>query len=253
MIGKSDLSNQRFRLSLATRLPFEEQLHGGFALHTQPQIIPQRSKHNPVPLSFAQERLWFLNQFNPDGSLYNNPAAVRLAGALSVVTLERCINEIIRRHEVLRTAFTSVDGHPAQVITPTMRVTLPEIDLRELPLADREVKALQLSNSEAQRAFDLARGPLVRVVLLRLNAEEHALLLNMHHIVSDRWSFDVFMRELAALYEAYSTGETSPLPELPIQYADYAVWQREFAQGEVFEKHLSYWKQQLSGAPAVVQ
>jgi len=252
MIGKSDLPNYKFRPSVATRLPFDEQLRGGFAVHT-PQSIPHRAKQNPVPLSFAQERLWFLNQFNPDGSLYNNPAAVRLPGALSVVTLERCINEIIRRHEVLRTAFTSVDGHPAQVITPTLRVTLEEINLSELPLADREVKALQLSNSEAQRAFDLDRGPLVRVVLLRLNAEDYALLLNMHRIVSDRRSFDVFTRELTALYEAYSTGETSPLPELPIQYADYAVWQRERSQGEVFEKHLAYWKQQLSGALAVLQ
>ncbi|MBA3354610.1 MAG: amino acid adenylation domain-containing protein [Pyrinomonadaceae bacterium] len=253
MIGKSDLPNQGFSLSLATRLPCEEQLRGGFAIPTQPQIIPQRPKQNPVPLSFAQERLWFLNQFNPDGFIHSNPTAIRLTGVLNVGTLEQCINEIIRRHEVLRTAFTAVDGRPAQVIIPIMRVTLPEISLSELPSAEREVEARQLSNSEAQRTFDLARGPLVRVLLLRLNAEEHVLLLNMHRIVSDGWSIDVFTRELAALYEAFSTGETSPLPELPIQYADYAVWQRECAQGEALEKHLSYWKQQLSGAPAVLK
>ncbi len=253
MIDKGDLQNQQFRLSRATQVPFEKQLRGGLTVHTQPQIVPRRSKWNPVYLSFAQERLWFLNQLNPDDFIYNNATATRLTGALSVVALEQSINEIIRRHEVLRTAFTAVDGQPAQVITPNLYVTLPVINLSELPPAGREAEALKLCSREAQRAFDLARGPLVRVVLLRLHEEEHVLLLNMHHMVGDRWSISVFTQELTALYEAFSTGETSPLPELPIQYADYAVWQREWLQGEALDKHLCYWKQQLAGAPAVLK
>ncbi len=252
MIGKSDLQNQGFSLSLATRLPLEEQLRGGLAVHAQ-SIIPPRPKQSSVPLSFAQERLWSLSQLNPDGFIYSDPTAIRLTGALKVVTLEQCINEIIRRHEVLRTAFTAVDGSPSQVIIPTLQVTLQEIDLSEFPPAEREVKARQLSSSEAQQAFDLARGRLVRVALLRLSAEEHVLLLSIHPIVCDRWSIGVFEQELTALYEAFFAGETSPLPELAIQYPDYALWQRECAQGEVFERHLAYWKQQLSGAPAVLK
>ncbi|MFN2513772.1 MAG: condensation domain-containing protein, partial [Pyrinomonadaceae bacterium] len=251
MIGKSDLQNQGSGLSLAT-LPSEEQRRGNVAVHAQP-IIPPRPKQRPVPLSFAQERLWFLNQCNPDGFIHCNPTAISLTGTLNVVTLQQCINEIVRRHEVLQTVFASMDDRPAQVIIPTIRVTLQEVDLSEFQAAEREVKARQLSNSEAQRAFDLDRGPLVRVILLRLSAKEHVLLLSMHHMVCDMWSIGVFKQELTALYEAFSTGKSSPLPELPIQYADYAAWQRECPQGEDVEKNLSYWKQQLSGVPAVLK
>jgi len=219
----------------------------------QAQTISRRTEAGPCHLSFAQQRLWFLDQFEPGSHLYNIPIAVRLAGQLDAAALEQSLNEIVRRHEALRTTFATVNDSPVQMIATTLSVALPLVDLSELPEAGREAEARQLATEEAQRPFDLARGPLFRASLLRLNDKDHALLVTMHHIVSDGWSLSVFMRELTALYEAFSKHQPSPLAELPIQYADYAVWQREWLSGEVLREHLSYWKQQLAGAPTVLE
>ncbi|HEX8920580.1 MAG TPA: condensation domain-containing protein, partial [Pyrinomonadaceae bacterium] len=200
------------------------------------------------PLSFSQQRLWFLDQLEPGSAHYNIPLAMRLTGALDVQALEQTLSEIIRRHEALRTTFNIVDGDAVQMIGPAFKLKPTAHDLSELPTAERESEALRLAAQEAQRPFDLSAGPLLRASLLRLAADEHIALLTMHHIISDGWSTGVLIREVAALYEAYSQGRNPTLAELPIQYADYAVWQREWLKGEVLERQLDYWKQQLSGA-----
>ncbi|WP_373528907.1 amino acid adenylation domain-containing protein [Nostoc sp.] len=202
------------------------------------------------PASFAQQRLWFLDQLLPGKSLYNIPAALRLNGALNVASLERSFNEIVRRHEALRTTFIPVNDEPVQVITPAFHLTLPLVDLRELPETKREAQALRLAIEEAQQLFNLAQGPLLRATLLQLGEQEYVLLFTMHHIISDGWSMGVLIRELVALYEVFISGTPSPLPELSIQYVDFAIWQQQWLQGEVLEAQLAYWKQQLAGAPA---
>ena len=206
--------------------------------------------------SYAQERLWFLDQLEPDNPAYNISTAFRLSGLLDVAVLEQSLNEIVRRHEVLCTTFATfatVDGRPVQVIAPDLNLTLPVEDLRKIPETKREAEAQRLLSEEAQRPFDLARGPLLRTTLLRLDEEEHVLLLTMHHIICDDWSVGVLNRELAVLYEAFSAGKPSPFPELPIQYADFAHWQWQWLQGEVLEDQLAYWKQQLGGSLPVLE
>jgi aspartate racemase len=210
------------------------------------------AKPKSFPLSFAQQRLWILNQLQPDSPAYNVPIALRLEGHLDIAALERTLSEVIRRHQSLRTTFATTDGQPAQVIHLSQPVTLPVVDLSGMPNEVREANALQWIDNEARQPFDLSRGPLLRQALLRLGEEEYVLLLNMHHIVSDGWSMGVLMREVAALYEAFTSGAPSPLPELEIQYADYAVWQREWLQGEVLDQQLAYWRQQLADAPTVL-
>ncbi|HYP26767.1 MAG TPA: amino acid adenylation domain-containing protein [Blastocatellia bacterium] len=207
----------------------------------------------PFPLSFAQERLWFLNQLEPGSPFYNVPVAVRMTGRLSIRALGQTFDEIVGRHEILRTHFPMVDGLPVQVISPAGQPALPLIDLSELPGPERDSEARRLVSEESQHGFDLTRGPMLRMSLLRLGGQEHVLILVMHHIISDGWSMGVLVREMAVLYEAFLRGEDSPLPELPIQYADYSVWQREWLQGEVLDRQLSYWKQKLGGAPPVLE
>ncbi|HEU4884734.1 MAG TPA: amino acid adenylation domain-containing protein, partial [Longimicrobium sp.] len=206
-----------------------------------------------LPLSFAQERLWFLDRLDPESATYNIPAALRLAGALDQVALERSLGEIVRRHEALRTVFAEVDGSPVQVIAPYRGFALPVEDLSGLSEVDREEAVGRRAGEEASHPFDLSAGPLFRASLLRLGEEDHVLLLSMHHVVSDGWSMGVLFRELSALYEAYREGRESPLPELPVQYADYAVWQREQLAGEVLDRQLSYWKERLAGAPELLE
>ncbi len=200
-----------------------------------------------VPLSFAQQRLWFLDRLEPGLALYNMPMAVRLCGTLHGQALEQALNEIVRRHEVLRTAFPMIDGEPLQVIAGQLHLDLPVIDLCELAPDERERVVTRLASEEGAHAFDLAHGPLLRVKLLRTDADAHVLLLNMHHIVSDGWSMTVLFRELAQLYAAGVAGRPSPLPPLSLQYADYAVWQRSWLQGEVLERQLDYWRRRLDG------
>jgi hypothetical protein len=215
--------------------------------------IPQYQQHNSTPLSYAQERLWFLDQFEPGSPFYNVPMATRIAGSLSGPILERCFNEIVRRHEALRTHFGMMDGRPVQIIEPILTLRLEITDLRRLVGSEREEEARRIAQEEALRGFDLTQGPLVRTRLVRMAEADQILLITMHHIVSDGWSMGVFFRELSTLYQAYSVGRESPLPELPIQYVDFAQWQREWLQGEVLAEHVGYWKKHLEGAPGVLE
>ncbi|WP_048441569.1 condensation domain-containing protein, partial [Caenimonas sp. SL110] len=204
------------------------------------------SRDGDLDLSFAQQRLWFLDQLAPGSASYNMPAAVRLSGVLDVSALEQSFSEIVRRHEALRTRFVTTEGQARQQIDAQFAWSLPVIDVQEADVQG-------LAQAEAGKPFDLACGPLLRTTLLRLSAQEHVVLVTMHHIVSDGWSMGVLVRELAALYEAFAAGRSSPLPELPIQYADYAAWQRQWLSGEVLETKLAYWKKQLGGAPAALE
>ncbi len=213
-----------------------------------PPILPV-PRNDDLPLSFAQQRLWFFDQLAPELSAYNLPAAVRLKGPLNLPALEQSINEIIKRHESLRTTFGKVDGRPTQLIAPILTIRLPVVDLRKLPASERECEVRRLVTAETRLPFDLSRGPLVRGSVLRLGEEEHVGLLSMHHIVSDGWSTGILVRELATLYAAFSSGGSSPLPPLPIQYADFAQWQRQWLQGEVLEAQTAYWKDKLAGLP----
>jgi len=246
--------NERIaRLSPAKRALLELRLKKNAEGAGNGNAIARRANAGSVPLSFAQQRLWFLDQQEPGNSAYNRTSAARLSGPLNVAALELSFNEIVRRHEVLRTTFISDEGNPAQIIIASMKVDLPVIDLSELYENEREARARRLITEEGQHSFDLARGPLMRVTLLRLGAEEHILLLNMHHIITDGWSMGILFKELAALYDAFSGGRPSPLPELTTRYADYAVWQREWIKGEVHDTQLGYWKRQLEGAPVVLE
>ncbi len=216
-----------------------------------PPIKPV-SRDGNLPLSFAQQRLWFIDQMEPGNPSYNMPIAVRLTGALNVVALEASLNEIVRRHESLRTTFSALNGQPQQVIAAAQSLALPVLDLSTQSEAESREQVRKLATEEALRPFDLAQGPLLRVQLLRLGAEEHVVLFTMHHIISDEWSLGVLVRELAALYEAYCQGRPSPLAELGIQYSDFAHWQREWLQGEALERQLGYWRQQLGdGLPVL--
>ncbi|MEH2238958.1 non-ribosomal peptide synthetase [Nostoc sp.] len=243
------LSGQKSNLSPVKRALFEKWMQGKFT----DQVIPRRLQQNPVPLSFAQKRLWFLDQLHPGQSLYNEPYAFRFNGSLNKTALVQSLNEVVRRHEVLRTNFTIVDGQPFQVIAPTLALTLPIVDLQLLPKDELEAEVRRLVTEEQARPFDLANDGLVRVTLLQLDEAQYVLLFTMHHIVCDQWSFGIVIREIVALYEAFSMGKLSPLLELPIQYADFAVWQQQWLQGEVREAQLSYWKQQLSSTPNILE
>ena len=220
---------------------------------------PEPVKDNPAeevfvfPVSFAQERLWLLDQLEPDRAVYNIPSAVTLPGSVNADVLRRALNEIVKRHEVLRTKFMSVDGEPSQVILPSLSFELPVQDLRNMSAEQRQAEVARLTEAEARRPFDLGQGPLLRAQLLRVTNEQNMLLLTMHHIISDGWSVGVFFRELSLLYEAAYQGRRSPLPELPIQYADYAQWQRERLSGVKLAELLGYWRKQLAGAPVVLE
>ncbi len=215
-------------------------------------ILPRSDSQASVPLSFAQQRLWFLDRFNPESSFYNVPTAIRLRGELNVTALKRSLNELLRRHESLRTSFSMLDGEAVQVIAPSLELDLSLTDLTHLAETEAEAEARRLAAEDAQRPFDLQRAPLIRASLIRLSNEHHILLLNLHHIVTDGWSTGVLYRELAVAYRAFNAGEEPKLPELPIQYADFAVWQRNLLKGEVLEGHLNYWRTQLAGAAPTI-
>ncbi|HEX3449345.1 MAG TPA: condensation domain-containing protein [Isosphaeraceae bacterium] len=201
----------------------------------------------PLPASFAQQRLWFLDQLEPGRASYHIPAAVTLVGRLDIPALERALSEIVRRHETLRTTLVADGGVPRQVIAPRLELPLVIHDLSFLGDAARE--AQDRIREEAERPFDLARGPLVRAALLRLCEQEHIAVVTMHHAISDGWSIGILIRDLSALYQSFRLGEPSPLPEMAIQYADYAVWQRSWLQGAVVEAQLDYWTEQLAAVP----
>ncbi len=201
------------------------------------------------PTSFAQQRLWFLDQLAPGTCFYNVPITLRLRGTIDHQALTQSFNEIVHRHEALRTTFAWMDGQPVQVISPCVDVSLPLIDLHPLPTGERHAELHRLLRNAMQRSFDLSQGPLLQFMLIQLSATEWVLLLNFHHIVFDEWSSGIFIQELGALYTAFQQGQPSPLPELPIQYADFAHWQREWLRGDVLQTQLAYWRQQLKQVP----
>src|SRR6266508_1357144 len=202
-------------------------------------------RNERLPLSFAQQRLWFIDQLEPGGAMYNVPTALRVRGELRRELLGSALGEVVRRHEALRTRFEVREGQPIQVIDEVSPIEMPLIDVSGLEERQREKEARKIAGEEAARSFDLNRGPLLRVIVLKMDEEEHVLLYTTHHIVSDGWSMEILIREVGELYRAFSAGEPSPLEELPIQYADFAVWQREWLGGEVLERQMEYWGGQL--------
>ncbi|MCP4654143.1 MAG: amino acid adenylation domain-containing protein, partial [bacterium] len=220
-----------------------------------PALVPVPRKGN-LPLSFAQERLWFIDRMvtpgEPGAVAYNIPAAIRLHGSLNVSLLVASLNAIVRRHESLRTTFREIDGRPVQVVAPSLEVVAPVVDLSALAQERQETRARELAAVEAARPFDLRRGPLVRALLLRLTPQEHVAVFTLHHIISDGWSQGLLVRELSAWYAALAGGSPAPLPELPIQYADFAVWQRRWLAGEALDQELAWWRQELAASPQVL-
>lgn len=214
-------------------------------LPNNPHTVAEEAEVFVFPVSFAQQRLWFLEQLVPGNPFYNVPTAVRLVGQLSVTALEQTFNEIVRRHEALRTTFRMIDGEPVQVIAPILELSLSLVNLQ---IANKEAEVQRLATEAFQQPFDLVKGPLLRVKLLQLGEAEHVLLLTMHHIIADGWSAGVLVRELRTLYTAFVSGQPSPLKDLPIQYADFTHWQRQWLQGEVLATQMNYWRQQLEGA-----
>lgn len=216
-----------------------------------PPLVPGR-REGPALLSFAQQRLWFLGELEPESWFYNLPFGLRIKGELDLSVLERSINEVVCRHDVLRTTIAVDNDQPVQIIAAEGVVSLMVEDFRSLPDSRREEEVLRAAKSEAQRLFDLSRGLLWRMRILRLGEQEHVILLTLHHIIADGWSLNVLMQEFLSLYGSYASGRTPALPPLPIQYADYAHWQRDWLQGDVLDAQLKYWKMSLDGAPAVL-
>lgn len=215
-------------------------------------ISPLEANSEGVPLSFAQERLWFLEQFQPGTPVYNVPASISIPGPLNPGALAWSINEIVQRHEVLRTAFVNRQGRPAQIVTSKVHVELPVHDLQSYPGDRREAETRRIVAQEAQKIFDLTRAPLIRAALLRRAPEDHLLLLTLHHIVADGWSLGILLRELSVLYEAATKGQPSPLQPLRIQYADFSRWQRSWLTGDRLNGEVAYWRERLAGAPALL-
>ncbi len=201
------------------------------------------------PVSFSQQRLWFLEQLQPGNIAYNIPLGMKLIAPLDLTVFERCVSEIVSRHETLRTTFANVGGTPVQIISPASKVSLPVVDLSELSETERANEVARARQTEVKTGFDLVNGPLWRAKLLRLAAHEHIVLFTLHHSIADGWSLNVLVREMIELYSAFSAGHRSPLEPLPVQYADFAIWQREWLQGDVLQEHLDYWRKKLSGAP----
>ncbi|MBR8838437.1 MAG: amino acid adenylation domain-containing protein [Stigonema ocellatum SAG 48.90 = DSM 106950] len=254
---------QIFSADLPLRYIFEfptvAELEEAIKAHSQsgleliaPAIEPV-ARDTDLPLSWAQQRLWFLDQLEEQSASYNMPAVVQITGDLKVVALEQALEEIVQRHEVLRTNFQPMNGVPIQVIAPVATVNLLILDLQGLPEAQQSVQVQQLAAQEVQKPFNLAEGLLLRVSLLRLGEQSHVLLLVMHHIISDAWSLGILIQELSALYTGYLTGKYSGLAELTIQYADFAVWQRQWLSGQAYAAHLEYWQQHLAGAPPIIE
>jgi amino acid adenylation domain-containing protein len=246
-----ELSQRIAALSPEQRALLAARLQAGGIGALEPAKIPRRRQAGPVPLSFAQQRLWFLQQLEPASAAYNIPVAYRLKGVLDVVALERALEALVGRHEVLRTTFADAEDAPVQVVAPTARVTLPVVDLSAS--RDPEREARRAAAAEARAAFDLERGPVLRCKLLRLAPCDHVLVLTVHHIASDGWSMGVLLRELGALYREAVTGAASSLRELPVQYPDYAVWQREQFRRDRLGLQLDYWKHRLAGAPTILE
>jgi amino acid adenylation domain-containing protein len=231
---------------LAMSQRIEQMKQSGAVLKIPP--IRRVKREGAAPLSYAQQRLWFIDQLDPDQATYNIPAAVRITGRLDVQALQKSLAEVVNRHESLRTHFHAVGGQPQQIIEANVAMELQSFDLSVLGPQERETEAQRLAYEEAHTPFDLQHAPLLRIRLLKLAAEDHVLAMTMHHIVSDAWSVSILIREISELYRASIAGRPSPLPELPIQYSDYSIWQREWLKDDVLTQQLDYWKKQLAGA-----
>jgi amino acid adenylation domain-containing protein len=249
----ADLHQRVANLSLEKRALLEWRLLQRSTPRDRVEAIPRRTTAGPCRLSFAQQRLWFLAQLEPESPHYNEPKAVRLRGALNVMALQRALDALVARHEVLRTTFVAEDGQPLQVIAERRSVELPVHDLRAWPQPTRETEVQRRLQAAIQRLFDLSRDVMLRALVLRLDDEDYVLLLVTHHIASDGWSTGILWRDLSALYADGAAGRASGLPDLPIQYADYALWQRQWLQGEMLDAQLAYWKRQLDGVPTVLE
>ncbi|MDB4951689.1 MAG: Malonyl CoA-acyl carrier protein transacylase [Gemmatimonadetes bacterium] len=253
---------QAFGVEVPLRVLFEAQTLGALAERIDaslgrtgpaaPALVPV-PRDRPLPASFAQARLWFIERMVPGTATYNLPAPLPLPGSVDSVVLERALAEIVRRHESLRTTFAAPDGEPVQVIHPAGGFRLETVDLRGVSVDERPAELARVTGADVTRPFDLEAGPLFRATLYRVSEDEALLLAVMHHVVSDGWSMDVLTRELNALYAAFAAGRPSPLPELPVQYADFAAWQREWMSGAVLDEQLAYWKSRLAGAPPVLE
>ena len=216
----------------------------GIDLQSAGKIYP-RQYHDNLPLSFAQQRLWFLDQLEPGNSVYNICRAYRLTGPLDIAVLTLSLNEVVRRHEVLRTTFPAVDGRPIQLVAAALRLTVKVIDLQEVTQTERETELLRIAIEEGGQSFDLALGPLLKMALVRISKEDHLLVFTVHQIICDGWSTRIFFRELEKIYDTFSDGQSLTLPPPPVQYADFALFQRQWVKGDVLESQLSYWKNQL--------
>lgn len=243
-------ASQRAELSAAQRELLLKRIRGGQA-GTEGDGIKRLPREDSAPLSFAQQRMWFMDQVTPAKWMNNIPSAVRVPGPLDAGVVERVLNEIVRRHEALRTVFRLAGNEPVQVVMPDMMISLETLDLRTVPRGEREDEALRLAEARARLPFDLERGPLLRASLLRLDATDHLFVLTVHHIAADGWSMGIMATELAALYAAFTAGHASPLPELPIQYVDYAVWQRHRLAAGAFDGQIAYWKRRLASLPTL--
>ncbi|MBE9224524.1 amino acid adenylation domain-containing protein [Phormidium sp. LEGE 05292] len=250
---KENIIARKSKLSPTQLALLQKRLRGEVDSDFKLEAIPRRSNRNRLPLSFTQQRLWFLQQLEPENHFYNECGAIQLTGSLDIESLEKSINEIVQRHEALHTVFEVVEGQPFQVITPNLKVSLPVVNLNELSEIEQKIEVQRIAIAHNQHPFDLVRGPLLRWKLLQLNEREYILLFAIHHIVFDGWSVAILVRELSAFYQAFLTRKPLSLPELPIQYADFAIWQREELQGEKLQSQLSYWKQQLKNAPPLLQ
>ncbi|HEX4966050.1 MAG TPA: condensation domain-containing protein, partial [Thermoanaerobaculia bacterium] len=246
----ADLSAAKRRL-LWQRLS-RQGILGEARSNQEPALVPV-PRDGRLPLSFAQQRLWFLSQLQPESTAYNLPFALCCEGSLAPALLRRTLAAVVRRHEVLRTTFPVVDRGPVQVIAPPLPPPLPLIDLSALPATARDRETSRLAAGEARTPFDLAQGPLLRAALLRWNAAAHVLLFTMHHMVSDGWSMGILMKEVAELYGSFAAGNLPSLPWLPVQYADFAAWQRRWLSGEELESQLSYWRDRLAGIPPALE
>ncbi|HYL97392.1 MAG TPA: condensation domain-containing protein, partial [Blastocatellia bacterium] len=214
--------------------------------------IPKRKRFNNCLLSFDQERIWLIDRMQPGNPAYNIYSASRLLGPLNLEAWQRAINEMVRRHEILRTTFSTIDGEPVMVIRPEFTIEVALEDASGFPPDKRLPEAVRKINEAAAQPFDLERGPLVRVGFVKLDEEDHAVHITMHHAITDRWSADVMDLETEAIYSAFLENKPSPLPPVDIQFADFAEWQRQYLQGEVLATKVDYWKEQLAGAPLVV-
>ncbi|GET38524.1 non-ribosomal peptide synthetase [Microseira wollei] len=234
----------------AHQLELQEQSTSGMTFDTLPPLVPQ-VRDTYIPLSFAQEDIWYEQQLAPESCAYNSFFVLRFSGSLSASALESSFNEIIRRHEILRTSFTVVEGQPVQIISPSLTIPLEIIDLQNFPQTERISEAEKLAALQYQHHFDLASVPLIKTTLLRLAQQEHWLIINMHHIITDGWSFDLLLEELRILYEAFVNDLPSPLPELPVQYADFTLWQRKYFNEKVIEQQLAYWLEKLTNTSQI--